>query len=74
MGVLERFRLDGRVAIVTGGSKGLGRAMAEGLAEAGADVTIVSRHADQAQAVAAAIATATGCTCRGYAAARRASA
>jgi NAD(P)-dependent dehydrogenase (short-subunit alcohol dehydrogenase family) len=68
MGVLDRFRLDGRMAIVTGGSKGLGRAMAGGLAEAGADVAIVSRHADQAQAEAATIAAATGRVCRGYAA------
>src|ERR1700691_5075331 len=38
------FRLDGRVALVTGGSKGLGQAMARGFAEAGADVVISSRH------------------------------
>src|SRR5438477_8231011 len=38
------FDLTGKVALVTGGSKGLGKAMARGLAEAGADVVISSRH------------------------------
>jgi NAD(P)-dependent dehydrogenase (short-subunit alcohol dehydrogenase family) len=38
------FNLSGKVALVTGGSKGLGKAMARGLAEAGADVVISSRH------------------------------
>jgi 2-dehydro-3-deoxy-D-gluconate 5-dehydrogenase len=38
MSILEKFRLDGKTAIVTGAARGLGRAMAIGLAEAGADV------------------------------------
>jgi NAD(P)-dependent dehydrogenase (short-subunit alcohol dehydrogenase family) len=41
---LDIFTLTGKVALVTGGSKGLGKAMARGFAEAGADVVISSRH------------------------------
>ncbi|MCA9150412.1 MAG: glucose 1-dehydrogenase [Planctomycetales bacterium] len=55
---IDQFRLTGRRAIVTGGSKGLGFAMADGLASAGADVAIVSRHADEAAEVANQIASA----------------
>jgi 2-dehydro-3-deoxy-D-gluconate 5-dehydrogenase len=40
--ILDQFKLDGKRAIVTGASRGLGRAMAIGLAEAGADVALVA--------------------------------
>ncbi len=42
MSVLDSFKLDGKTALVTGAKRGLGRAMAEGLAEAGADIIGVS--------------------------------
>jgi NAD(P)-dependent dehydrogenase (short-subunit alcohol dehydrogenase family) len=45
-GILSRFRLDGRVAVVTGASSGLGVAFAAGLAEAGADVVLAARRSD----------------------------
>ena len=57
---LDLFRLDGRVAIVTGGTKGLGRSIADGLAGAGADIAICSRHRDEAEREAAGIAAASG--------------
>jgi NAD(P)-dependent dehydrogenase (short-subunit alcohol dehydrogenase family) len=66
--VLNQFRLDGRRALVTGGTRGLGRVMAQALAEAGADVAITSRAAGSAAAEASAIAAATGRVVRGYAA------
>src|ERR1700676_4627195 len=49
------FRCDGKIVVVTGGSKGLGRAMALGFAEAGADVVVASRKLEPCQKVAAEI-------------------
>ena len=49
MSVMDRFRLDGKTALITGGSKGLGLAMARALAEAGADVNICSRNLEEGQ-------------------------
>ena len=52
MSVLDAFRLDGRVAVVTGGNRGLGRAFAAALAEAGARVAIAARDQDRSEIVA----------------------
>jgi NAD(P)-dependent dehydrogenase (short-subunit alcohol dehydrogenase family) len=60
VGVLDTFRLNGRRALVTGGSKGLGLVMARALAEAGAEVAIVSRSLAACSEAAAEIADATG--------------
>ena len=49
MTVMDAFRLDGKTALVTGGSKGLGLAMARALAEAGADVALCSRNLEEGQ-------------------------
>lgn len=54
------FDLSGRVALVTGGNKGLGKAMARGFAEAGADVVIASRHGDELKAALAEVLDGTG--------------
>ena len=54
------FGLDGRTALVTGANRGLGRAFAQALAEAGADVVVVGRHEDRNQQAATEIADSTG--------------
>ena len=50
MSLLDRFKLDGKVAIVTGATSGLGVAFADGLAEAGADIAICGRRAERLEA------------------------
>lgn len=57
MSVLDQFKLDGKVAVVTGATRGLGQAMAVGLAEAGADVVSISRSAEASETKAAVQAT-----------------
>ena len=57
---LDIFRLDGRVALVTGGTQGLGLAMAQALAQAGADIVVTSREQEKAQRCADTLAASTG--------------
>lgn len=56
MSVMDRFRLTGKLAFVTGGSRGLGREMALALADAGADILLVGRDLESLHATAADIA------------------
>jgi 3-oxoacyl-[acyl-carrier protein] reductase len=58
--VLDSFRLDGKIALVTGGARGLGLTMATALAEAGADVALSGRSLAPAEEAAAKITAATG--------------
>lgn len=65
---IQQFRLDGQTAIITGGSKGLGLAMAAGLASAGARIMLISRNYDEVTAAAKAIETEFGVEASGHAA------
>jgi NAD(P)-dependent dehydrogenase (short-subunit alcohol dehydrogenase family) len=58
----DLFSVEGKTAVVTGGSRGVGLMVARGLVEAGADVVISSRKADQLEASAAELAQAGSCT------------
>jgi 7-alpha-hydroxysteroid dehydrogenase len=51
--ILDRFRMDDRVAVITGGGRGIGAATAVAMAEAGADVVIAARTEDQLRQIAA---------------------
>jgi 7-alpha-hydroxysteroid dehydrogenase len=53
MSILDRFNVDGRVAVITGAGRGIGAASARVLAEAGADIAITARSVDQLEEVAA---------------------
>jgi len=64
--VLETFRLDGKTALVTGGGRGLGRVMAQALAEAGANVALAGRTLATCEGAAAEISEATGRQTRAF--------
>src|SRR6266851_1340891 len=64
--ILDAFRLDGRVALVTGGGRGLGKVIATALAQAGADIVIASRSVKTCRDAASEIAAATGRRAMGF--------
>ncbi len=66
MSILDRFRMDERVAIITGGSRGLGKMMAHALAEAGATTVVTSRSLADVQTVAEEVAAKHGRASRGF--------
>lgn len=65
---IKQFDLNGKVAVITGGSKGLGEAMAAGLASAGANLILVSRNDAEAKAKAVKLAKEYDCNAIGFAA------
>lgn len=63
---IEQFKINGFWAVVTGGSKGLGWAMAHGLASAGANLLLVSRHASEVETKAQILRDSFGVDARGF--------
>ena len=64
--VLDTFRLNGKVALITGGARGLGRTMAIALGEAGADIALAGRSRESCEATAREISDASGRTVRAF--------
>ena len=64
--VITQFSLKGRVAVITGGSRGIGLEAARGLAEAGANVALIYTSASTADATAKQLANDTGVTAKAY--------
>jgi NAD(P)-dependent dehydrogenase (short-subunit alcohol dehydrogenase family) len=58
--MIDKLSLEGKVAVVTGGSRGIGRAIVRAFAEAGADVVVASRKIDACEAVADDVRSSTG--------------
>lgn len=67
MSILNKFRIDGQIALVSGASRGIGLAIATALAEAGADVVCAARNATDVSSVAESIGASTGRRTRGFA-------
>lgn len=65
---MQEFSLEGRVAIVTGASSGIGRAIAELLGQRGADLALVARGQEKLEGAASELADATGLRCEAFAA------
>lgn len=49
MGILEKMRLDGKASFVTGGARGIGKAIAQALAEAGSDLALIDIDIEEAE-------------------------
>ncbi len=52
MSIIDQFRLDGQVTVVTGGGRGIGEGIALGMADAGSDIVVAARRAEEVEAVA----------------------
>ena len=60
MGILEKMRLDGKVSFVTGGARGIGKAIAQALAEAGSDLALIDIDIEETEKTAGEIEKETG--------------